>query len=98
MKVITANTLKTGEVVFLGDSGWVATLDGARLFTDEPALDAAISANNAPAHVVGLYAIDVAVKDAVLTPVHIREIIRAHGPGNYNHTRIGDTAPMQTAS
>ena len=96
--VITANTLKSGEVVFLAHDGWATALDAARLFDADMDLDAVITAHNVPDHVIGLYAIAVTVKNGVVTPRHIRERIRAAGPGNYNHTRLGDTAPMRGAS
>ena len=95
MKVITANTFKTGEVVFLGLTGWVSALEEAVLFDQEENLENVMAMHNQPDHVVGLYAIDVEVSAEAVIPHHIREKIRAKGPGNYQHHRRGDTSPLR---
>jgi hypothetical protein len=97
-KVITANTLKTGEVTFLGSHGWVSGLEEARLFDKDDGLDDIILENRAPDHVIGLYAIDVTLEEGGVTPVHLREKIRVEGPGNYAHHRRGDVSPMGVSS
>jgi hypothetical protein len=97
-KVITANTLKTGEVAFLGSHGWVSGLSEAWLFDADDGLDDIIVKNRAPDHVIGLYAIDVTQEEGGITPVHIREKIRVEGPGNYAHHRRGDISPMRASS
>ena len=93
-QVITANTLKTGEVVFLGAEGWVSSLEDAVLYEKDENLDEMMTLHHAPDHVMGLYAIDVEVKQGVAVAHHIREKIRVLGPGNYDHKRVGDTSPM----
>ena len=95
MKVITANTFKTGEVVFLGPNGWVSALEDAVLFEHEENLEDVMARYNQPDHVVGIYAIDVEVSAEAIKPHHIREKIRAKGPGNYQHHRRGDTSPLR---
>ena len=75
-QVITANTLKTGEVVFLGAEGWVSSLEDAVLYEQDENLDEMIALHQAPDHVMGLYAIDVEVKQGVVVAHHIREKIR----------------------
>ena len=94
MKVITANTLKTGEVVFLGAEGWVSTLSSARLFDSEQGLEEVMREHDVADHVVGVYAIDVERRGGDVVAQHIREKIRATGPGNYDHQRVGDTSAM----
>jgi hypothetical protein len=84
-KVITANDLKSGLVVFLdGDGGWTVEIAAARVVEDGPDLDGAVAAGKA-AHeariVVEPYPIDVVVTDGVPVPVRLRERIRAErGP------------------
>ena len=95
MKVITANTLKTGEVVFLGPDRWVSDLNQAALFDQDEDLDQIMKTYDQADHVMGLYAIHVEVKANDVTPHHIREKIRATGPGNYDHQRVRDIAPMR---
>ena len=95
MKAITANTFKTGEVVFLGPNGWVSALEDAVLFDRQENLEDVMERYNQPDHVVGIYTIDVEVSAESIKPHHIREKIRAKGPGNYQHHRRGDTSPLR---
>jgi len=84
-KVITANDLRNGLVVFLDqDGGWTRDIAAARVAEDGPDLDSAVAAGKA-AHdariVVEPYPIDVDVKDGVPVPSRLRERIRAErGP------------------
>jgi hypothetical protein len=83
-KIITANRLGDGRVVFLDvDGGWTMELVQAHSFSDGPDLDAA-NAYAAEQHrlriVVEPYAVDVDVKEGVPMPVRLRERIRADGP------------------
>ncbi|MHC5654706.1 DUF2849 domain-containing protein [Stappia sp. ICDLI1TA098] len=85
MKALTANRLIDGEVVWLGRSGsWVETLDLCRLLeTTDAEADAEAFAARAVAEreVVEPYLIDLARKeDGSLSPVRLRERIRATGP------------------
>ena len=93
-QLITANTLKTGEVVFRGQDGWVSSIHGATLYDQDVNLDDEVTRFSAPHHVVGVYSIMVEVTGDTITPHHIREKIRATGPGNYDHYRHGDTSAM----
>ena len=97
-QVITANTLKTGEVVFHGPDSWVSSLSAATLYDVDADLDNDIQNLSAPHHVVGVYSIKVILQDGHVTPHHIRERIRATGPGNYDHYRVGDTGAMMAPS
>ena len=100
-KVITANTLKTGEVVFWGINdnggrGWICSLDNAERFDESADLDNTVADVDQPDHVVGVYTILVTEEGGLITPYHIREKIRALGPGNYDHRRNGDVSAMTT--
>ncbi len=84
-KVVTANDLRTGIVVFLGDGGdWQADIAAARVLTDGPDLDGAVAYAAAQAEaqvVVEPYPIEVEVTDGTPVPVRLREKIRAdRGP------------------
>jgi hypothetical protein len=84
-KVITANALGDGLVVFLDpEGGWMHDIAGARVLADGPDLDAAnayAKAQHDARVVVEPYPIDVTVTDGVPVPVRLREKIRAdRGP------------------
>jgi len=84
-KVITANDLRDGRVVFLDCEGsWTADIAEARVLADGPDLDAATafaSKQTDARIVVEAYAVDVVVTGGVPLPVRLRERIRAkHGP------------------
>lgn len=84
-KVITANDLMNGLVVFLAAGGhWTVEIAGARVLDDGPDLDGAVAEAKAAADarvVVEPYPIDVAVTDGVPVPARLREKIRAErGP------------------
>ncbi len=84
-KVITANDLRTGIVVFLDAEGrWPVDIAAARVVPDGPQLDEAVAYANAQADarvVVEPYPIDVEIENAVPVPVRLREKIRAErGP------------------
>ncbi len=84
-KVITANDLRNGLVVFLdGDGGWTVDIAEARVLEEGPDLDGAVAFAKAAADariVVEAYPIDVVVTDGVPVPVRLRERIRAErGP------------------
>lgn len=94
-KVITANDLGDGLVVFLNDAGgWTHFIAEARVIADGPGLDEA-NAYAKEQHdariVVEPYPIDVAVgADGVPVPVRLREKIRAdRGPTIvYGHEEV----------
>jgi len=84
LKVVTANRLIDGEVVWLGPSGkWVDLLGEARLI-ETPAAEAealaAAEASAARQEVVDPYAIDVIREEGRIVPQRLREMIRAAGP------------------
>ncbi len=89
MKVITANRLLNGDVVWLGDNGsWVERITLARTFEGEDQVDAGLAAGHAAEknqEVVGVYDMDVTLEDGVIVPVRLRERIRAAGPTTHPH-------------
>ena len=85
-KVITANALLEGDVVYLTDTGWSRNLAEAEVLTDEAHADLRlIEASAQSGDVVGVYLADVKVENGTLHPTHFREDFRATGPSNYAH-------------
>lgn len=83
--VITANRLRSGEVVYLGEGEqWVEQLDRARPAhaPEDVAHIEAIAARHAAANeIVGAYLMDVRIEAGVPCPTSMREAIRAgRGP------------------
>lgn len=91
-KVITANALLSGEVVYLTDADeWSPALSKAAVLTDEA--DAQLRLLDASAQsdaVVGVYLADVRQEAEALLPAHFREAFRATGPSNYQHGKQED--------
>lgn len=86
-KVVTANDLRGGEVVYLtADDRWSANLGEAEIIADEALaqmrLIAAVRRQN---EVVGAYLAEVLAGPQGAEPAHYREAFRARGPSNYRH-------------
>ncbi|MGC1495588.1 MAG: DUF2849 domain-containing protein [Sulfitobacter sp.] len=85
-KVITANALLEGDVIYLTTTGWTRDLAKAEVLTDEADADLRmIEASAQVDHVVGVYLADVNVENDIPHPTHFREDFRAKGPSNYAH-------------
>lgn len=85
-KVITANALLKGDVIYLSDTGWTRDLAKAEVLSDEAHADLRfIEASAEVDKVVGLYLADVTIEDGTPQPAHFREDFRAKGPSNYAH-------------
>ncbi|PWL36064.1 DUF2849 domain-containing protein [Marivita sp. XM-24bin2] len=86
-KVITANALLEGDVVYLTrNDTWSRNLMDADVLTDEA--DAQIRLIDASARtdeVVGVYLADVSAGSDGPKPTHFREAFRMRGPSNYPH-------------
>ncbi len=95
-KVVTANDLLLGDVIYQTASGWTRELDHAEVLTDEA--DAAlrlIEAAQQINRVVGAYLADVVPQAGGPAPAHFREAFRARGPSNYRHGKQeDDIAPL----
>ncbi len=94
MKVVTANRLLDGEVVWQGADGiWVELLSLARVLEGKDELTDALALAEksvAAREVVEVYAIDVAEDEGRVVPVRLREMIRAAGPTT--HPQLGKQA------
>ena len=85
-KVITANALLEGDVVYLTGDTWTRNLKDAEVLTDEADADLRlIEASAQTSKVVGVYLADVQVQNGIPHPTHFREDFRAKGPSNYTH-------------
>ncbi len=82
-KIITANHLVVGDVVFLAEDGWTPVVDRAVVADDDTALQQLL-ARAAEAEqaniVVGAYAVDVRREGGRIVPLHYREVMRTRGP------------------
>ena len=93
-KVITANALVEGDVVYLTeDDSWTRDLAQAALLTDEADAEARfLEASAQTETVVGVYLADAAPGPNGPEPTHFREAFRRTGPSNYHHGKQAETA------
>ena len=84
-KVVTANALLEGDVVYLAaDGSWVRDHNKAELLDDEAhAQLRLLHAQGRDGEVVGAYLADAVAGPHGPEPVHFRESFRARGPSNY---------------
>lgn len=95
-KVVTANRLLEGDVVYLDAANqWVTALADAKMFTDEGVAETALAyGQTLQGELVGVYLADAAEnQDGNIQPTHFREDFRATGPSNYDH---GKQAEQET--
>jgi hypothetical protein len=88
-KMLTANRLRDGDVLYRKAQGWVLTLADGDVYPDAAAADAALTAATAELprnEVVAPYLFDVRTEGGKAVPVKEREIIRAAGPTVHPHT------------
>jgi hypothetical protein len=84
VKVLTANSLTTGEVVFWTKGQWAVRFHDSERFGDEAQAESALAAAEAqPRVVVAPYLIDVEAVDGHFVPIAFRERLRALGPSNH---------------
>jgi hypothetical protein len=94
-KVVTANHLLEGDVVYLAaDDAWVRDLARAELIDDEAhAQLRLLDAERQRDVVVGAYLADMRPGPDGPEPVHFREAFRRVGPSNYpEHRRVASPA------
>ncbi len=86
-KVITANALLEGDVVYFTSEGeWTRDLADAQLLTEEEAATARLAeAAQQQNRIVGAYLADMAAEETGPAPTHFREEFRRTGPSNYFH-------------
>jgi hypothetical protein len=83
LKIVIANRLRDGRVVYLGAQGWTAEIAAARIAEREDAAETLLAhakQSIGRCEIVDPYLIEVVVRDGVLSPVDWRERIRALGP------------------
>jgi hypothetical protein len=86
-KVVTANRLREGDVVYLAaDGAWVLQHHAAELIEDEArAAERLALATAQSLLVVGPYLADAKMGPNGPEPTHFREEFRTRGPSNYAH-------------
>ncbi len=87
-KVLTANHLIEGDVIYWGAKGnWVRSHDAALFINDEALANQLLAqAKSQPDVAVGPYLADAALDaDGTPVPTHFREDFRTRGPSNYDH-------------
>ncbi len=92
-KIITANALLEGDVVYLTETdSWTRHLAEADILTDEADADLRLLiAQGRAAEVVGVYLANVTAADGAPAPTHFREEFRRTGPSNYFHGKQAET-------
>jgi hypothetical protein len=86
-KVVTANALIEGDVVYLTrDNQWTRHMSEAELITDEAESQLRLLMAQAQTEtVVGVYLAEAKAGANGPEPVHFREAFRRTGPSNYRH-------------
>jgi len=86
-KVVTANDLRIGDVVYMmADGAWTRAHEQAELIEDEAIADLRLlAALGQSALVVGPYLAEARRGANGPEPVHFREVFRTRGPSNYAH-------------
>ncbi len=88
-KIITANALIEGDVVYLtADDHWTRRHSEAELIEDEAhAQIRLLDAEGRSGEVVSPYLADAELTPDGPAPAHLREALRMRGPSNYRHGR-----------
>lgn len=85
-KVLTANALASGEVIYhTATGGWSPLHCEAALYEDEETAQAHLAEANADIALVGPYLADARPGPDGPEPIHFREAFRTRGPSNYHH-------------
>ena len=87
-KVVTANHLLKGDVIYQTETGWTRSLAKAEVLTDEAHAELRlIEASQQTSQIIGAYLADVetSADTPAPEPAHFREVFRATGPSNYTH-------------
>jgi len=98
-KVVTANRLLEGDVVYLtATDTWTKHHHEAELIEDEAhAQMRLLHATAQKLVIVGAYLADARPGQKGPEPVHFREAFRTRGPSNYDHGKQADFADIQEA-
>ena len=91
-KVVTANRLIEGDVVYLtADDRWTLLHSEAELIEDEAHAQMRLLHGAAQRlYIVGAYLADAKAGPNGPEPTHFREAFRTRGPSNYNHGKQAD--------
>lgn len=91
-KVVTANALIEGDVIYLAaDDSWTRNLAEAEILEDEAIAQLRLLEAEARSHeAVGVYLADVSPGKRGPEPRHFREAFRCSGPSNYFHGKQAD--------
>lgn len=85
-KVITANALLEGDVIYLTSADcWSRDHADAELITDEAHAQLRLLEAQSDPHIVGAYLADAKAGMNGPEPTHFREEFRTRGPSNYAH-------------
>ena len=86
-KVVTANDLRSGEVIYLRfPHDWTPELNKASVITDNDLAQAGLAFAQGQANViVGAYLSDVVAEADGPKASHFRDTFRSTGPSNYRH-------------
>ena len=82
-RIVTANRLSDGLVVYLNGAGWSGRIEDARVASDDAAADGLLLRAGEPGQAIRViepYLIEVTQEGALPRPVSRREAIRAQGP------------------
>lgn len=96
-KVVTANDLLQGDVVWLTkDDQWTRDMSEAELIEDEAHAELRLLHADSQAHViVGPYLADAVAGPGGPEPTHFREEFRTRGPSNYPHGKQVEQADQE---
>ena len=86
-KVVTANDLREGDVVYLTEAGdWTRHLAEAEVLQDETTAQARLAVGSGDVlKIIGAYLADVTSAETGPLPKHFREEFRRTGPSNSFH-------------
>lgn len=85
-KIVTANALLEGDVIYLSDQGtWVRALKDAALFDQQEMAEKSLAFAAKDGFAVGAYLVDAVAGENGPEPTHFREDFRRTGPSNHNH-------------
>jgi len=86
-KVVTANDLRSGEVIYLRfPHDWTPELNKASVITDNDLAQAGLAFAQGQSNVVvGAYLSDVVAEADGAKASHFRDTFRSTGPSNYRH-------------
>lgn len=89
-KIVTANDLLKGDVIYLTSRDtWSRDHRDAEFLEDEAHAEIRLIEASRQSHVVGAYLADAKAGPDGPEPVHFREVFRSRGPSNY---RLGKQA------